>query len=277
MSPKISKIVDFLTLERIEENIFRGESRDLGTPQVFGGQVLGQAMEAANLTVKDWYVHSVHAYFLRRGDFKAPIVYEVERSRDGGSFASRRVVAIQHGRPIFTMSASFQKEEPGLEFDQRIEMPPTPTAPARRETGKGASHAEQVPHSDFEVCYMNAEERTDPDSMQWWIKTRDALPDDARMHRAVLAYISDFGLLGSALLPHRKTPEQDAALKGKILYASIDHTIWFHRPFRADDWFLYYCRSISTSSARGLAQGSIYDSSGVLVASTMQEGLVRQI
>ncbi len=273
MARKISKIVDFLQLERIEENIFRGESRDLGTPQVFGGQVLGQAMEAATHTVESGAVHSVHAYFLRRGDFNAPIVYEVDRSRDGRSFTARRVVAIQHGRPIFTMSASFQNEEEGLDYASSIEMPELPSDVDETSSKKTSKSSVAMPQSDFKVWMLNEERRTDKDSFQWWIRTRDALPDDPRTHCSVLAYISDFGLLGSSILPLQNA--RDLREAKQIQFASIDHTIWFHRPFRMDEWLLYYCRSISTSGARGLAQGSVYNRDGLLVASTTQEGLVR--
>lgn len=273
MTRKISKIVDFLQLERIEENIFRGESRDLGTPQVFGGQVLGQAMEAATSTVESGAVHSVHAYFLRRGDFNAPIVYEVDRSRDGRSFSARRVVAIQHGRPIFTMSASFQNAEEGLEYARGIEMPELPTDMNESAVKKPAKSSVAMPQSDFKVWRLNEDQRTDKDSFQWWIRTRDALPDDPRTHCSVLAYISDFGLLGSSILPIQNGAAMREAKK--MQFASIDHTIWFHRPFRMDEWLLYYCRSISASGSRGLAQGSVYNRDGLLVASTTQEGLIR--
>ena len=166
MGKKISKIVDFLQLERIEENIFRGESRDLGTPQVFGGQVLGQAMEAASCTVEDRAVHSVHAYFLRRGDFNAPIVYEVERSRDGRSFSARRVVAIQHGRPIFTMSASFQSPEEGPESARGIVMPELPANADKSSSKKTAKNSVPIPQSDFKVCRLDEERRNDKESFQ---------------------------------------------------------------------------------------------------------------
>ncbi|MFK8019682.1 MAG: acyl-CoA thioesterase [Pseudomonadales bacterium] len=277
MGKKISKIVDFLQLERIEENIFRGESRDMGTPQVFGGQVLGQAMEAASCTVEDRAVHSVHAYFLRRGDFNAPIVYEVDRSRDGRSFSARRVVAIQHGRPIFTMSASFQTPEEGLESARGIVMPALPENADKSSGKKAAKNAVPMPHSDFKVWRLDEEQRTDKESFQWWMRTRDTLPDDPRTHASVLAYISDFGLLGSAILPLTEELGPREARRKEIQFASIDHTIWFHRPFRMDEWLLYYCRSISNSQSRGLAQGSVYNRDGLLVASTMQEGLVRVV
>ncbi|MGI9295558.1 MAG: acyl-CoA thioesterase [Pseudomonadales bacterium] len=239
-------------------------------------------MQAAQATVEGRPVHSVHCYFLRRGDFNAPIVYEVEHSRDGGSFTARRVVAIQHGRPIFTMSASFQATEAGLDWGRRIDMPPLPSKPGRTarhssQSDNGPRHKIAMPTSDFTLCRVEQAHKTDPQSLQWWIKTRDALPEEQDIQRAVLAYISDFGLLGASLLPHEYPVEDPNAPRPKILFASIDHAIWFHRPCKVDEWLLYYCRSISTSGARGTAQGSLYDAEGMLVATTMQEGLVRQL
>ena len=277
MTLKISTIVDYLQLERIEENIFRGKSRDLGTPQVYGGQVLGQAIQAAQHTVENRNAHSVHCYFLRRGDFNAPIIYEVDRSRDGSSFAARRVVAIQHGRPIFTMSASFQQPEEGLDHGQSIAMPPPPPG-AGEDRGllpEDGAHTIRQPHEEFQICPVDDEDKTDPLSYQWWIKTRQGLPDDGDIHRSVLAYISDLGLLGASLLPHGYSLKNWKTTGPKLLLASIDHALWFHRPFRVDEWLLYYMRPVSTSGARGLALGSIYDASGALVATTAQEGLTR--
>jgi acyl-CoA thioesterase-2 len=284
MSDNFCNVLKFLELERIEENIFRGESRDLGTPQVYGGQVLGQALLAAQATVEEGRApHSVHSYFLRRGDFNAPIVYEVDRSRDGRSFTARRVVAVQHGRPIFTLSASFQHEEPGLEYDAKIEMPPLPGDLPKNEeweTKQQEKIAEENkpcvkhrPTSGFALRPVGTDYRSDKDSLQWWIKTSDPVPDDHKAHTALLAYFSDFGLLASSLIPlgFRIGGMDD------ILFATIDHSIWYHRPFKVDDWLLYYCRSVSVSGARGFAHGSIYNQDGLLVASTAQEGLARRI
>lgn len=278
MTNEISKIVDYVQLERIEDNIFRGESRDLGTPQVYGGQVLGQAIQAAQLTVEGRPVHSVHCYFLRRGDFNAPIIYEVDRSRDGASFTARRVVAIQHGRPIFTMSASFQAPEEGLDHGMLLEMPPLPKegehrAPPMPIIGQRNMHR---PHSEFQIYEVASQDQTDPMSFQWWVKTRHALPDNQDTHRSVLAYISDFGLLTASLLPHGITTEESYDTTPNFIFASIDHAIWFHRPFRVDEWLLYYIRPVSSSGARGLSIGSLYDPQGTLVATTIQEGLARQ-
>lgn len=193
MPPALANITGFLQLERIEENIFRGESQDLATGQVYGGQVLGQALQAAKTTVADRPAHSVHAYFLRKGDVSAPIVYEVDRSRDGRSFTARRVVAIQHGRPIFTLSASFHEPEQGLEFASRVPMPELPAASAQDAIQDAV--AKLNPASFFEVRVVNPAVIPMPNCLQWWIKSREPLPDDANFHRAVLAFVSDFGLL----------------------------------------------------------------------------------
>jgi len=214
-------INDVLTLERIEKNIFRGQSQDVGTPQVFGGQVLAQALQAAQTTVpEDRFVHSVHAYFLNRGDFEAPIIYEVDRSRDGRSFSARRVVAIQHGRPIFTLSGSFHITEPGLEYAEGIAMPAVPG----------------VDNTDYKP----------------W---RKKLKED----------------------PEGGTRDQKIRAIKRYALASVDHAIWFHREFDLNNWLLYKCQAISTSNARGLAKGSFYNEAGLLVATTMQEGLIRPI
>ncbi len=274
MTEKISPLVEFLQPERIEQDIFRGQSKNLNTPQVYGGQVLGQAMQAASATVEDRPVHSVHCYFLRRGDFNSPIVYEVDRSRDGGSFTARRVVAIQHGRPIFTMSASFQSPEEGLDYGRSIIMPPLPTPDSQCVSEDEPEFSGPV--GDFELRRVKQEHKTDPMSLQWWIRTRDRFPADQEIHRAALAYVSDFGLLVCSVLPHGY-PEDRKAPRPKTLFASIDHAIWFHRRCQVDDWFLYYCKPISTSGARGLAEGSLYDPTGKLIATTVQEGLVRQV
>lgn len=284
MSDSFSNVLKFLELERIEENIFRGESRDLGTPQVFGGQVLGQALLAAQATVEEGRTpHSVHSYFLRRGDFNAPIVYEVDRSRDGRSFTARRVVAIQHGRPIFTLSASFQHEESGLDYDAKIVMPPLPADLPKNEEWESQQQENAAaenkpcvkhrPTNGFDLLPVGEEYCSDKESLQWWIKTSDPVPNDHKAHTALLAYFSDFGLLASALIPmgFKLGKMED------ILFATIDHSIWYHRPFKVDDWLLYYCRSVSVSGARGFAHGSIYNQDGLLVASTAQEGLTRRI
>ena len=245
MDPRLADLIKLLDLEPLEVNLFRGESRDIGSPQVFGGQVLGQALAAAAATVEGRIVHSLHAYFLRRGDFNAPIVYQVDRSLDGHSFCNRRVVAIQHGAPIFTMTASFQIVEEG--FDHQIEMPAVP-AP---ETLPDASRPPQemlarVPEGvrrflerprPFEFRLVQPMEflaaRKAPPTRQVWFRAVDRLPDDEGLHRCLLAYLSDYFLLDTATLPHGLP-----SFSGKLVTASIDHAMWFHRPLRVDDWLL---------------------------------------
>ncbi len=282
MDPRLADLIKLLDLEPLEVNLFRGESRDIGSPQVFGGQVLGQALAAAAATVEGRIVHSLHAYFLRRGDFNAPIVYQVDRSLDGHSFCNRRVVAIQHGAPIFTMTASFQIVEEG--FDHQIEMPAVP-AP---ETLPDASRPPQemlarVPEGvrrflerprPFEFRLVQPMEflaaRKAPPTRQVWFRAVDRLPDDEGLHRCLLAYLSDYFLLDTATLPHGLP-----SFSGKLVMASIDHAMWFHRPLRVDDWLLYAVESPSASGARGFARAGVYSRDGRLVASTAQEGLVR--
>lgn len=283
-------IIDFLTLERIEENIYRGESRNLGTPQVYGGQVLGQSLAAAQATVdNDRDAHSIHAYFLRRGDFEAPIIYQVDRSRDGGSFASRRVVAIQHGQPIFTMSASFQKEEEGIDFfEKQASFPSTPQS--TQDTDTNNYNASQLAPdnkafrlNNFGFYVAEAAQKIDPETgdesnttKRWWFRTVENVGDDRLMHNSALAYISDAGLIGSVTKPHGYGIRDNRKIVDDFMLASLDHAIWFHRPFRVDEWLLYECTAISTGNGRGLARGAIYNQDGVLVASTIQEGVVRE-
>jgi acyl-CoA thioesterase-2 len=279
---RIADLLKLLELEPLEVNLFRGASRDIGSPQVFGGQVLGQALQAAYATVTDRHVHSLHAYFLRRGDYNAPIVYEVERSLDGHSFANRRVVAIQHGAQIFNMTASFQVAEEGL--DHQIDMPSVPAPETVPEfTGPPPALRERLPERvrrfleqprPFEarmvqpIDYLRP--RKVPPSRQVWFRAVAKLADDERLHRCLLAYVSDYFLLDTATLPHG-TP----AYSGNVIMASIDHAMWFHRPLRVDSWLLYAVESPSASGARGFARASVFDRDGRLVASTAQEGLVR--
>jgi acyl-CoA thioesterase-2 len=274
-------MLKLLDLERIEDNLFRGESRDVGAPQVFGGQVLGQALVAASRTVEGRQVHSLHAYFLRRGDLSVPIVFEVDRSRDGGSFTSRRVVAIQHGQPILTMSASFQIVEPGL--DHQARMPAAPPPEELRDLGEiEAELLERAPHKvtgyfrsqrpfEFRAVnptdYLTREKR--PPFRQVWFRVVGRLPEDQALHRCLLTYVSDYHLLATATMPHGVN-FLDMQL------ASIDHAIWFHRDLRVDEWLLYAIESPSASGARGFSRGSIYTRDGRLVASVAQEGLVRE-
>jgi acyl-CoA thioesterase-2 len=274
-------MLKLLDLERIEDNLFRGESRDVGAPQVFGGQVLGQALVAASRTVEGRQVHSLHAYFLRRGDLAVPIVFDVDRSRDGGSFSSRRVVAIQHGQPILTMSASFQEPEPGL--DHQSPMPDAPPPESLRDLGEvEAELLARAPEKltgyirnqrPFEfravdpLDYITRDKR--PASKMIWFRVTGRLPDDQALHRCLLTYVSDYHLLATATMPH-------GVSFFDLQAASIDHAIWFHRDLRVDEWLLYAIESPSASGARGFSRGSIYARDGSLVASVAQEGLIRE-
>jgi acyl-CoA thioesterase-2 len=280
--PILADLLKLLELERIEERIFRGESRDLGGARVFGGQVLGQALTAASYTVEGRRVHSLHAYFLVGGDVGAPIVYEVELARDGKSFSNRRVVAIQHGQPIFNMTASFQVPEEGLEHAAEMPKVPGPEGlPDVRELP--ADVVEKVPEKmrrflthdrpfefrPVEPIQVIAPPRAAP-VRHIWVKTVDKLPDDADLHRNVLAYVSDYQLVSTATLPHGIH-----FAEGNVQLASLDHAMWFHRPFRADEWLLYAMESPNASGGRGMALGRFFTRDGALVASTAQEGVVR--
>lgn len=285
MLQPIADLLSLLELEQLEANLFRGASRDIGSAQVFGGQVLGQALVAASRTVEGRVVHSLHAYFLRRGDFNAPIVYEVDRSRDGQSFSSRRVVAIQHGEQIFNMSASFQVNEAGLEHQISIpEVPPPESLPDM--TRPSPELLARLPERlqrflnierPFEfrsvqpIDYL-APRKAPPARQVWFRAVGGPLPDDETLHRCLLAYVSDYYLLDTATLPHGTS-----SLSGKAVMASIDHAMWFHRPLRVDDWLLYALESPSASGARGFARASVFSRDGRLVASTAQEGLVRVV
>jgi acyl-CoA thioesterase II len=281
MDQRLAGLLRLLELEQVELNIFRGPSRDIGSPQVYGGQVLGQALQAAYATVDEGrVVHSLHAYFLRRGDFNAPIVYFVDRSRDGHSFSTRRVTAIQHGEQIFNCAASFQQPEPG--FEHQLVMPQVPApeelsqslAPGSVFLERLSPRLRQLMHErpiEFRVVPESATATLAGAPRQFlWIRTVDRLPDGDRLHRCLLAYASDFHLLGTALLRH-----EHIIAKGRLIIASIDHAMWFHRSVRMDDWVLYAADSPSASSARGYTRGSLFTRDGVLVASTAQEGLVR--
>jgi len=286
--PRIGELLEVLKLERLEDNLFRGQSQDIGSPQVFGGQVLGQALRAAFATVApERMVHSLHAYFLRRGDCHAPIVYDVDRSRDGKSFSSRRVVAIQHGEQIFNMAASFQVAEVG--FDHQVPMPEVPapdtlpdaTAPLRelleqmpeRLPERVRRFIETPRPFEFRVVQQIDYLRPKKSSpqRQVWFRAVGRLPDDEMLHRCLLAYVSDFYLLDTATLPHGTS-----FLSAKLIMASIDHAMWFHRPLRVDEWLLYALDSPSASGARGFARANVFAIDGRLVASTAQEGLVRR-
>ena len=282
MNQLLDDLIKVMTLERLEMNLFRGQSRDIGSPQVFGGQVLGQALVAATATAEDRVVHSLHAYFLRRGDFNSPIVYEVDRALDGKHFSSRRVVAIQHGRQIFNMSASFQHAETGLEHQISIpDVPPPESLPDIESHYRGI--ADKLPAATrrileqkrpFEFRPVQAPDhlrREKSSPLKYiWFRTVDTLAGDEALHRCLLAYVSDFHLLDTALMPHGIS-----MLSPKLAIASIDHAMWFHRSVRVDDWLLYAIESPSASGARGFTRGSVFARDGQLVASAAQEGLIR--
>ena len=275
----LDRLVARLDLERIEVNLFRGISPPESPPRVFGGQVAGQALVAAGRTVpEDRGVHSLHAYFIRPGDPRVPIVYEVERVRDGHSFTTRRVLAIQHGQPIFSLSASFQLPQPGLEHAEPIpEGVPGPEtlldmgARILRE-GEPGSAFHLMPRP-LDIRYVEEPVWSTgfvpgPGPLRVWMKADGTLPDTKLLHVCVLTYASDLTLLNSVLAKH-PVREDD------VNRASLDHAMWFHQPFRADEWLLYECYSPVASGARGLATGRFFTQDGRLVATTVQEGLVR--
>ncbi len=285
MSRVLDELVTLLALERIELNLFRGQSQDLGWGTVYGGQVLGQSLSAAVQTVpSDRHVHSLHGYFLRPGAVDRPIVYEVDRSRDGGSFTTRRVVAIQNGEPIFTLAASFQIEEQGFEHqDPMPEAPPPETVPSQQELA--AKYADKLPtflraqalaHRPFEMRPIEepynplAPDRRPPGRM-FWLKANGVLPDDTALHRYLLAYASDFGFLTTAILPHGVS-----WLSPGMQVASLDHAMWFHQDVRVDEWLLHVVDSPAAHGGRGLVRGSVFTRDGRMVASTAQEGLIRR-
>jgi acyl-CoA thioesterase-2 len=283
MTPAVEELLSLLQLERLEDNLFRGESRDIGTRYVFGGQVLGQALSAAQQTVDaNRSAHSLHAYFLRAGDIEHPIVYNVERTRDGGSFSVRRVTAIQHGQPIFNFSASFQAEEAGVEHQLPMPAVPKPDDLEPVEPLPADELAKLPPKlqrwfgrsGPFEFRHVYPRDELNPPKrppfQQVWFRLTGRVPEASPpLHRALLAYASDFHLIGTTMFPHGIS-----FLQRNVQVASLDHAMWFHRPFRADEWLLYSCDSPTAQGARGLARGMIYSEDGRLVASTAQEGLV---
>ncbi len=289
MTSPVSELIDLLSLERLEDNLFRGQSRDIGTKYVFGGQVLGQALSAAQATLDESVgepraAHSLHAYFLRAGDIEHPIVYNVDRTRDGGSFSVRRVTAIQHGKPIFFCAASFQQHEPGVEHQMSMpevpkpeDLAPAPAIPPEvleKLPNKVQRWLSRMGPFEFRHIYprdeLNPTKR--PPYQQVWFRLSEKVGDAPELHRALLAYASDFHLLGTATFPHGISYYQPG-----VAMASLDHALWFHRPFRADDWLLYSIDSPTAQNARGLARGLIFDRAGRLVASTVQEGMIRVV
>lgn len=284
MSQALSNLLALLNLEKIEEGIFRGQSEDLGLRQVFGGQVVGQALYAAKETVPvDRLVHSFHSYFLRPGDSQKPIVYDVETLRDGNSFSARRVAAIQNGKPIFYMTASFQAPERGFEHQKTMPAAPAPEN-LKSETEIAMAFEKLLPQTLKEkfLCEKPLEIRpvvfhnpmqghVDEPVRQVWMKANGKMPADLHVHQYLLGYASDFNFLPVALQPHGV-----GFLEPGMQVATIDHSMWFHRPFDMNDWLLYSVESTSASSARGFVRGEFYSRDGVLVASTVQEGVMRK-
>lgn len=283
MSSALQDLLDLLDLEPIEHNIYRGRNRDIGSGRVYGGQVLAQALIAAARTVEEGRTaHSLHGYFILPGDLDVPIVYFVDRLRDGKSFTTRRVVGIQHGRAIFEMAASFQVAEEGP--DHQAEMPEVPGPEGlpdelervRRVADRIPERLRAVYTQDRPVEFRPVDpvdffqpERREP-VKHVWIRAAGTMPDDRVQHQAVLAYASDYGLLGTALLPHGLSYQQP-----RLQAATLDHALWFHRPFRVDEWLLYATDSPSASGARGFTRGSLFTRGGTLAASVTQEGLTR--
>ena len=280
----MGKLVDTLELEQLEQNLFRGSSPDDGWQRVFGGQVVGQALRAATHTVKNRYAHSLHAYFMRPGDPKIPIIYEVELTREGRSFATRRVIAIQHGKPIFTMSCSFHLEERG--FTHQIDMPDVPSPeelPSEDELRDqllqkmpdliGAYWLKDRP---VEVRPVDISRYLDPQKaspvQHVWLRPTGALPDDLPVHQCAIAFATDISLLDTALAPHSRT-----LFDPRLTMASIDHALWFHKPVKFNDWMLYSTDSPMTHGARGFTRGTLFTRDGDLIASAAQEGLIRDL
>ena len=280
----LQDLLTLLDLEQLEDNLYRGNSPKEGWQRVYGGQVLGQALVAAVRTISEPRpVHSLHAYFLLAGDPKIPIIYEVERTRDGGSFSTRRIKAIQHGRTMFAMSASFHKEEQGYEHQAEMpKVPPPEDLPSAATLM--AKLLDRLPENmrsywqrerpfdmrPVDISRYLTREKTTP-VQHVWIKANGRLPDDLSLHQCMLAYASDFTLLDTALIAHGKLLfDQDIQL------ASLDHALWFHRPFRADEWLLYTQDSPNANGARGLCRGSIFSREGHLIATVAQEGLIRR-
>lgn len=281
MDQSLADLINLLELEPLGEDRFRGQSRDIGTAQVFGGQVLGQALSAAGRTVAERSVHSLHAYFLKRGDVAAPILYQVDRARDGESFSNRRVVAIQHGAQILNMAVSFQVPDTGLEH--QFSMPPVPGPDGLEDLQELARRVTDLPprlrrflkdRRPFTV------RPTDPEQFltrgaraplkRVWMKAVDRLPPEPFLHQVLLTYVSDYELIGTATLPHGLHARRET-----LQMASLDHAMWFHRPCLVDDWLLFDLDSPAAAGGRGLARGQVFARDGSLVASLAQEGLMR--
>lgn len=283
MSQALQNLLNLLNLEKLEEGLFRGQSEDLGLRQVFGGQVVGQALYAAKQTVpNERIIHSFHSYFLRPGDSQKAIIYDVETLRDGQSFSARRVSAIQNGHPIFYMTASFQGPETGFEHQKPMPSVPGPdNLPAESDIAKQLAHfipekarekfLSEKPFDIRPVKFHNPlQGHVDEPARQVWIRANGAMPEDKRIHQYLLGYASDFNFLPVALQPHGK-----GFLEPGMQVATIDHSMWFHRAFNLNDWLLYSVESTSASNARGFVRGEFFTQDGTLVASTVQEGVMR--
>jgi acyl-CoA thioesterase II len=285
MSAALQNLLTILDLEQLEVNLFRGRSPEIGRQRVFGGQVIGQALVAACRTVDvgGRPPHSLHAYFMLGGDPTVPIVYEVDRIRDGKSFTTRRVVAIQHGEAIFTMAVSFHRDEPGMAHQAKMPDVPKPEdLPSEDDIKERVLPAMPDPvrryyerERPIELRPVEFErylgKKVEDGRFHIWIRATGRLPDEPAIHQCVLAYTSDMMLLDSALIPHGRT-----VFEKNIMAASLDHALWFHRPFRADDWLLYAQDSPNLAGARGFSRGLIFARDGTLVASVAQEGLLRE-
>ncbi len=283
MTTAVEELLDILDLETLEHNLFRGHNPNTGWKRVFGGQVIAQALVAAQRTVDPTrHVHSLHGYFMLGGDPKIPIIYEVDRIRDGGSFTTRRVVAIQHGHAIFSMSASFQREENGLDYQAEMPAQPDPEE-IISERNSNEKLLASIPDNvraywmkerPIEMVPTSLEhfltDKKLPAEQNIWLRATGKIPDDRALQAAILAYASDMTLLDTSLYPHGKK-----VFDPDIQVASLDHSMWFHRPVDLNDWLLFSQDSPSTSGSRGLARGSLFTKSGRLVASTAQEGLIR--
>ncbi|URW76538.1 acyl-CoA thioesterase II [Sphingomonas donggukensis] len=277
-----AQLIALLDVEEIDTDLYRGARQPGGVGRVFGGQVIAQALQAAQRSVHDKAAHSLHAYFMRPGDENFPIIYRVVRDFDGGSFATRRVIAMQRGKPILNMAASFQRAEDGLHHQDAMPEVPGPDA-LKSERDLRLEHIDDIPEKlrpfflrarPIEMRPVSPRSLTRPTATDpvWhsWFRVVAPLPDDAAIHRAMLAYASDMALLGTAMLPHGKS-----WLTDRMQTASLDHAVWLHEPFRADDWLLYTTDSPWSGHARGFNRGRIFTRDGRLVASTAQEGLIR--
>lgn len=283
MTSAVKRLLSILDLEQLEQNLYRGNSPQDGWQRVFGGQVIGQALVAAERTVEERVAHSLHAYFMRPGDPTIPIIYEVDRIRDGKSFNTRRVVAIQHGAAIFTMGVSFHLEEPG--FDHQLEMPDVPgpddlpdlndikeqfmdKLPANIKSYFQRERPIEIRPVDTSRFFKHEKRRPE---QSVWFRASDEMPEDPALHQCAIAYASDFSLLDTALIAHGRV-----LFDPRLMLASLDHAMWFHKSCRADNWLLYVMDSPAAHGARGFCRGNIFTPDGTLVASVAQEGLIRE-